>query len=62
VILDLYQGFYQGTRLRPGDRILSADANPSIQARGHWHLFPVLPPDRGISLAAGGGWALCLVA
>jgi len=23
VILDLYQGFYQGTRLQPGDRILS---------------------------------------
>jgi hypothetical protein len=24
VIFDLYQGFYQGKRLRPGDRILSA--------------------------------------
>ena len=23
VILDLYQGYYQGKRLRPGDRILS---------------------------------------
>src|SRR5579859_3079872 len=34
VILDLYQGFYQGTRLQPGDRILSVDAKPSIQARG----------------------------
>src|SRR5580704_11462167 len=34
VILDLYQGFYQGQRLRPGDRILSVDAKPSIQARG----------------------------
>jgi transposase len=34
VILDLYQGFYQGKRLRPGDRILSVDAKPSIQARG----------------------------
>jgi hypothetical protein len=34
VILDLYQGFHQGTRLRPGDRILSVDAKPSIQARG----------------------------
>ena|SRR5579863_1207153 len=34
VILDLYQGFYQGRRLRPGDRILSVDAKPSIQARG----------------------------
>jgi transposase len=34
VILDLYQGFYQGKRLRPGDRIVSVDARPSIQARG----------------------------
>jgi transposase len=34
VILDLYQGFYRGKRLRPGDRILSVDAKPSIQARG----------------------------
>ena len=34
VILDLYQGFYQGKRLQPGDRILSVDAKPSIQARG----------------------------
>ena len=34
VILDLYQGFHQGKRLRPGDRILSVDAKPSIQARG----------------------------
>ena len=34
VILDLYQGSYQGKRLRPGDRILSVDAKPSIQARG----------------------------
>lgn len=34
MILDLYQGFYQGKPLQPGDRILSADAKPSIQARG----------------------------
>jgi transposase len=33
VILDLYQGYYQGRRLQPGDRILSIDAKPSIQAR-----------------------------
>ncbi|HEX5303265.1 MAG TPA: IS630 family transposase [Streptosporangiaceae bacterium] len=33
VILDLYQGFYQGEPLSPGDRILSFDAKPSIQAR-----------------------------
>jgi hypothetical protein len=37
VILDLYQGFYQGKRLRPDDRILSVDARPSIQARGRCH-------------------------
>ena len=37
VILDLYQGFYQGEPLGPGDRILSFDAKPSIQARGRIH-------------------------
>jgi len=37
VILDLYQGFYQGGPLGPGDRILSFDARPSIQARGRIH-------------------------
>jgi hypothetical protein len=26
--LDLYQGYWQGTRLQPGDRILSVDAKP----------------------------------
>ena len=45
VILDLYQGFYQGRRLRPGDRILSVDAKPSIQARGRCH--PTAPAGRG---------------
>ena len=40
VILDLYQGYYQGKRLRPGDRIISVDAKPSIQARA------VLPRHR----------------
>ena len=45
VILDLYQGFYQGKRLRPGDRILSVDAKPSIQARGRCH--PTAPAARG---------------
>jgi transposase len=41
VILDLYQG----RRLRPGDRILSVDAKPSIQARGRCH--PAAPAGRG---------------
>ena len=45
VILDLYQGFYQGTRLQPGDRILSVDAKPSIQARGRCR--PTAPAGRG---------------
>jgi transposase len=45
VILDLYQGFYQGKRLRPGDRILSVDAKPSIQARGRCH--ETMPPGPG---------------
>jgi hypothetical protein len=45
VILDLYQGFYQGRRLRPGDRILSVDAKPSIQARGRYH--PTAPAAPG---------------
>jgi hypothetical protein len=34
VVLDLYQGFYQGEPLGEGDRVLSFDAKPSIQARG----------------------------
>jgi transposase len=45
VILDLYQGVYQGEPLQPGDRILSVDAKPSIQARGR--LCPVVPPGPG---------------
>jgi transposase len=45
VILDLYQGFYQGTPLGPGDRILSVDAKPSIQARARCR--PTAPAARG---------------
>jgi transposase len=44
VILDLYQGFYQGELLGEGDRILSFDAKPSIQARGRVHeTLPAAP-------------------
>jgi hypothetical protein len=43
--LDLYQGYYQGRRLQPGDRILSVDAKPSIQARGRCR--PTVPAARG---------------
>jgi transposase len=45
VILDLYQGYYHGMRLQPGDRILSVDAKPSIQARGRCR--PTSPAARG---------------
>jgi transposase len=45
VILDLYQGYYQGKRLRPGDRIISVDAKPSIQARSR--CCQTSPPARG---------------
>jgi hypothetical protein len=33
VVLDLYQGYYQGERLDPFDRVLSSDEKTSIQAR-----------------------------
>ena len=46
VILDLYQGFYSGEPLRPGDRILSFDAKPSIQARGRIHYTLPAAPGR----------------
>ena len=48
VILDLYQGFYQGRRLRPGDRILSVDARPSIQARGRCRPTAPARPGRPV--------------
>ncbi len=33
VVLDLYQGYYQGERLDPFDRLISSDEKTSIQAR-----------------------------
>jgi len=45
VILDLYQGYYQSQRLQPGDRILSVDAKPSIQARSRCR--PTIAAVRG---------------
>ncbi len=45
VVLDLYQGSYQGEPLGPGDRVLSIDAKPSIQARARIH--PSAPPAPG---------------
>jgi transposase len=48
VILDLYQGFYQGEPLRPGDRLLSFDAKPSIQARGRCHETSPAAPGKPV--------------
>jgi hypothetical protein len=45
VIVDLYQGFYQGEPPGPGDRILSFDAKPQINARRRLH--PTLPATPG---------------
>jgi transposase len=45
VVVDLYQGFYQGEPLGPGDRILSFDAKPQINARRRLH--PTLPAAPG---------------
>jgi transposase len=45
VILDLYQGFYQGEPLGPDDRVLSFDAKPQINARSRLH--PTLPAAPG---------------
>jgi DDE superfamily endonuclease len=45
VVLDLYEGYWQGERLDPYDRVLSADEKTSIQARRRCH--PTLPPGPG---------------
>ena len=45
VIVDLYQGFYQGEPLGAGDRILSFGAKPQINARSRLH--PTLPAAPG---------------
>jgi transposase len=46
VVLDLYQGFHGGEPLAPGDRILSFDAKPSIQARDRVHATLPAAPGR----------------
>jgi transposase len=48
VILDLYQGYYQGEPLGPGDRILSIDAKPQIQARGRRHATVPAGPGKPV--------------
>jgi hypothetical protein len=45
VVLDLYQGYWQGERLDPFDRVLSSDEKTSIQARIRCH--QTLGPGRG---------------
>lgn len=45
VVLELYQRRYHGLPLQPGDRVLSVDAKPSIQARSRRH--PTAPAERG---------------
>ena len=45
IIVDLYQGCYQGQPLGPGDRILSFDAKPQINARRRLH--PTVPAAPG---------------
>src|SRR5262249_25638273 len=42
VVLDLYEGYYQGERLDPFDQVLSSDEKTSIQARIRWD--PTLEP------------------
>ena len=46
-ILDLYAGRWEGKLLHPGDRIISADEKPSIQARRR--IAESLPPAAGVS-------------
>jgi hypothetical protein len=43
LVLDLYQGRWQGKLLHPGEFVLCADEKPSIQARARIH--PPLPPS-----------------
>jgi DDE superfamily endonuclease len=45
VVLDLYQGRFEGRLLHPGELVICADEKPSIQARSRIH--PSLPPAPG---------------
>jgi DDE superfamily endonuclease len=45
VVLDLYEGYWQGERVDPFDRIISSDEKTSIQARIRCH--PTLGPAPG---------------
>jgi hypothetical protein len=60
VVLDLYEGYWQGERLDPFDRILSADEKTSIQARIRCHesLGPAPGRRRRVEAEYGRGGAL----
>lgn len=45
VVLDLYQGFYQGQPLGPDDYVISADEKTDLQARKR--IAPTQPPGPG---------------
>ena len=45
VVLDLYQGRFEGKLLHPGEFVICADEKPSIQARAR--IQPSLPPSPG---------------
>jgi hypothetical protein len=47
VVLDLYQGRFEGRLLHPGEFVICADEKPSIQARSRIH--PSVPPAPGRS-------------
>ena len=45
-VLDLYQGFWNGKRLKPNDYVISADEKTSIQARNRNGLHPATVSSR----------------
>jgi len=50
-VLDLYQGIWDGKRLRPNDYVISADEKTSIQARNRGGLhFTLLAAASGLNL------------
>jgi DDE superfamily endonuclease len=60
VVLDLYQGYWQGERLDPFDRVLSSDEKTSLQARvrGHETLGPAPGRRRRVEAEYDRGGAL----
>ena len=60
-VLDLYQGFWKGRRLRADEYVISADEKTSIQARKRLHPTEIHPDGRGQRVEheyeRGGAWA-----